>query len=52
MRCVFQAQRDAEKEKELKLRHTSVQRDLPRPSEVIYAARIVAAKFIIVTSLI
>ncbi|XP_057704716.1 cell division cycle 5-like protein [Corythoichthys intestinalis] len=29
-----QAQRDAEKEKELKLRHTAVQRDLPRPTEV------------------
>lgn len=31
---VFQAQRDAEREKELKLRHTSVQRNLPRPTEV------------------
>uniref|UniRef100_A0A674MLJ1 Cell division cycle 5-like protein n=1 Tax=Takifugu rubripes TaxID=31033 RepID=A0A674MLJ1_TAKRU len=29
-----QAQLDAEREKELKLRHTSVQRDLPRPTEV------------------
>uniref|UniRef100_A0A3B5MBW1 Cell division cycle 5-like protein n=1 Tax=Xiphophorus couchianus TaxID=32473 RepID=A0A3B5MBW1_9TELE len=29
-----QAQRDAEREKELKLRHTSVQRNLPRPTEV------------------
>lgn len=29
-----QAVRDAEREKELKLRHTSVQRDLPRPTEV------------------
>uniref|UniRef100_A0A1A8HDQ4 Cell division cycle 5-like protein n=1 Tax=Nothobranchius korthausae TaxID=1143690 RepID=A0A1A8HDQ4_9TELE len=29
-----QAQRDAEREKELKLRHTSVQRSLPRPTEV------------------
>uniref|UniRef100_H3CWV8 Cell division cycle 5-like protein n=1 Tax=Tetraodon nigroviridis TaxID=99883 RepID=H3CWV8_TETNG len=29
-----QAQRDAEREKELKLRHMSVQRDLPRPTEV------------------
>lgn len=45
MRCVFQAQRDAEREKELKLRHTSVQRDLPRPTEVTHAARIFAAKF-------
>lgn len=32
--CVCQAIRDAEREKELKLRHTSVQRDLPRPTEV------------------
>lgn len=32
--CVCQAVRDAEREKELKLRHTSVQRDLPRPTEV------------------
>lgn len=44
MRCVFQAQRDAEREKELKLRHTSVQRDLPRPTEVTHAARILAVK--------
>ncbi|XP_014908322.1 cell division cycle 5-like protein [Poecilia latipinna] len=29
-----QAQRDAERDKELKLRHTSVQRNLPRPTEV------------------
>ncbi|XP_029962617.1 cell division cycle 5-like protein isoform X2 [Salarias fasciatus] len=29
-----QAQRDAEREKELKLRHTPVQRNLPRPTEV------------------
>ncbi|XP_028325353.1 cell division cycle 5-like protein [Gouania willdenowi] len=29
-----QALRDAEREKELKLRHTPVQRDLPRPTEV------------------
>ncbi|XP_038160530.1 cell division cycle 5-like protein [Cyprinodon tularosa] len=29
-----QAQRDAEREKELKLRHTPVQRSLPRPTEV------------------
>ncbi|KAI9514929.1 CDC5 cell division cycle 5-like protein [Dissostichus eleginoides] len=29
-----QAVRDAEREKELKLRHTSVQRNLPRPTEV------------------
>ncbi|XP_006784022.1 cell division cycle 5-like protein [Neolamprologus brichardi] len=29
-----QAQRDAEREKELKLRHTAVQRSLPRPTEV------------------
>ncbi|XP_030604478.1 cell division cycle 5-like protein [Archocentrus centrarchus] len=29
-----QAQREAEREKELKLRHTPVQRNLPRPSEV------------------
>ncbi|XP_044070102.1 cell division cycle 5-like protein [Siniperca chuatsi] len=29
-----QAQRDAEREKELKLRHTAVQRNLPRPTEV------------------
>ncbi|XP_014046498.1 cell division cycle 5-like protein [Salmo salar] len=29
-----QAARDAEREKELKLRHTAVQRTLPRPSEV------------------
>ncbi|CAJ1066765.1 cell division cycle 5-like protein [Xyrichtys novacula] len=29
-----QAQRAAEKEKELKLRHTAVQRNLPRPTEV------------------
>ncbi|XP_077586222.1 cell division cycle 5-like protein [Stigmatopora nigra] len=29
-----QAIRDAEKEKELKLRHTAVQRDLPRPTDV------------------
>ncbi|KAM9365497.1 cell division cycle 5-like protein [Pholidichthys leucotaenia] len=29
-----QAQRDAEREKELKLRHTAVQRGLPRPTEV------------------
>lgn len=32
--CVYQAQRDAEKEKELKLRHTAVQKSLPRPTEV------------------
>ncbi|KAK5620448.1 CDC5 cell division cycle 5-like protein [Crenichthys baileyi] len=29
-----QTQRDAEREKELKLRHTAVQRNLPRPTEV------------------
>uniref|UniRef100_A0A4W6C2V9 Cell division cycle 5-like protein n=1 Tax=Lates calcarifer TaxID=8187 RepID=A0A4W6C2V9_LATCA len=29
-----QAQREAEREKELKLRHTAVQRNLPRPTEV------------------
>uniref|UniRef100_A0A669CR29 Cell division cycle 5-like protein n=1 Tax=Oreochromis niloticus TaxID=8128 RepID=A0A669CR29_ORENI len=29
-----QTQRDAEREKELKLRHTAVQRSLPRPTEV------------------
>lgn len=29
-----QAARDAEREKELRQRHTPVQRDLPRPSEV------------------
>lgn len=29
-----QAQRDAEREKELKLRHTAVQRSFPRPTEV------------------
>uniref|UniRef100_A0A3Q2VT78 Cell division cycle 5-like protein n=1 Tax=Haplochromis burtoni TaxID=8153 RepID=A0A3Q2VT78_HAPBU len=29
-----QAQRDAEREKEMKLRHTAVQRSLPRPTEV------------------
>lgn len=37
--CLFlvlfpQAVRDAEREKELRQRHTAVQRDLPRPSEV------------------
>lgn len=32
--CLCQAQRDAEREKELKLRHTAVQRSLPRPTEV------------------
>lgn len=33
---LLQALRDAEREKELKLRHTAVQRSLPRPSEVIH----------------
>ena len=31
---VCQAQREAEREKELRLRHTAVQRNLPRPTEV------------------